>query len=90
MYKKILTLIFLVIVLTGCVVERPASVSTITPLEVTATARATNDSGAAATISAAGTPVSVVEVDSGRNDDGTYYLGSPDAPVTFIDYSDFL
>jgi hypothetical protein len=27
---------------------------------------------------------------SGRNDDGTYFLGEPDAPVTLIDYSDFL
>lgn len=26
----------------------------------------------------------------GRNDDGTFFHGTPDAPVTFIDYSDFL
>ena len=26
----------------------------------------------------------------GRNDDGTFFHGSPDAPVTLIDYSDFL
>ena len=26
----------------------------------------------------------------GRNDDGTFYHGAPDAPVTLIDYSDFL
>lgn len=26
----------------------------------------------------------------GRNDDGTYFYGAPDAPVTLIDYSDFL
>ena len=26
----------------------------------------------------------------GRNDDGTFFHGAPDAPVTFIDYSDFL
>lgn len=27
---------------------------------------------------------------AGRNADGTYYLGSPDAPVTVFDYGDFL
>lgn len=27
---------------------------------------------------------------SGRNADGTYFIGEPDAPVTLIDYSDFL
>lgn len=26
----------------------------------------------------------------GRNDDGTFFHGAADAPVTFIDYSDFL
>lgn len=26
----------------------------------------------------------------GRNDDGTFFHGATDAPVTFIDYSDFL
>lgn len=26
----------------------------------------------------------------GRNDDGTYFYGAPDAPVTLTDYSDFL
>ncbi|MEM7134057.1 MAG: hypothetical protein AAF702_47645 [Chloroflexota bacterium] len=26
----------------------------------------------------------------GRTDDGLAYIGNPDAPVTFIDYSDFL
>lgn len=27
---------------------------------------------------------------NGLNDDGTFYRGSPDAPVTLIEYSDFL
>jgi hypothetical protein len=26
----------------------------------------------------------------GRNDDGTFFHGAPDAPVIFTDYSDFL
>ena len=27
---------------------------------------------------------------NGRNDDGTFYRGAADAPVTIIEYSDFL
>ena len=27
---------------------------------------------------------------NGRNEDGTFYRGAPDAPVTIIEYSDFL
>jgi len=30
------------------------------------------------------------DITYGRNDDGTFFHGSPDAPVTLIDYSDFL
>lgn len=30
------------------------------------------------------------DVAYGRNDDGTFYQGAADAPVTLIDYSDFL
>ena len=29
-------------------------------------------------------------VQSGRTEEGGYFLGNPDAPITFIDYSDFL
>jgi hypothetical protein len=32
----------------------------------------------------------VAAVTYGRTDDGTYFYGSPDAPVTLTDYSDFL
>jgi hypothetical protein len=37
------------------------------------------------------TPASAVDtVAYGRNDDGTFSYGAPDAPVTLTDYSDFL
>ncbi len=29
-------------------------------------------------------------VQSGRTEEGGYFLGNPDAPITFIDYSDFM
>ncbi|MBP6016111.1 MAG: hypothetical protein KA586_05270 [Candidatus Promineofilum sp.] len=49
---------------------------------------------AAATVVAPATAASdagpLSEVIYGRNDDGTFFHGAPDAPVTFIDYSDFL
>lgn len=32
----------------------------------------------------------VVNVIAGRTDDGTFFLGDPNAPLTVIDYSDFL
>lgn len=90
MDRRIFLLAFLLILLTACSVDAPDGAEGITPLEVTATVRAANDSGASATMPAAGTPAPVADVGAGRNDDGTYYLGSPDAPVTLIDYSDFL
>lgn len=31
-----------------------------------------------------------VNVVAGRTDDGTFFLGDPNAPLTVIDYSDFL
>lgn len=33
-------------------------------------------------------PTSILE--SGRTDEGAYYLGSPGAPIRMIDYSDFM
>ncbi len=36
------------------------------------------------------TEPTVALVQSGRTEDGGYFLGNPDAPITFIDYSDFL
>jgi protein-disulfide isomerase len=35
-------------------------------------------------------PVDDAGITYGRTDEGVFFLGSPDAPVTIIDYSDFL
>jgi hypothetical protein len=57
-------------------------------LEATATARAAQQP--ATPQPTAVVPPGDLVYTSGRNDDGTYFLGEPDAPVTLIDYSDFL
>jgi hypothetical protein len=39
----------------------------------------------------AATPATAVDtVAYGRNDNGTFFYGDPDAPLTLTDYSDFL
>lgn len=35
-------------------------------------------------------PAAGLDIEYGRNDDGTFYQGAAGAPVTLIDYSDFL
>ncbi|MBP7590169.1 MAG: hypothetical protein KBA85_01090 [Chloroflexi bacterium] len=35
-------------------------------------------------------PTSQPSILAGRTDEGAFFFGSPDAPVTMIDYSDFL
>jgi len=37
-----------------------------------------------------GDEVAAVQVISGQTEEGAYFLGDPNAPVTVIDYSDFL
>ncbi len=67
----------------------PAVVSPTATTPPTATTLAAYPPPVADTASpAAGDPSSTVVF--GRNDDGTFFHGAPDAPVTFIDFSDFL
>ena len=76
-------LLLLLLLLTACVTDEPAVTPTAdTPLAATAPA------------SDAPTSASPVEADAvvvyGRTDEGAFFHGAPDAPVTLIDYSDFL
>jgi len=55
----------------------------------TATADAPTANEPTATIPA-GAPTEAAVAVNGRTDDGAYFLGRADAPVTIFDYSDFL
>ena len=59
-----------------------------------AAAESVEPTAAVAPVAAPATPAGdaapASDVIYGRNDDGTFFHGAPDAPVTFIDYSDFL
>ena len=61
-------------------------------LLVSAACSATEPDGEDTTTPAASPATTAAELDIeyGRNDDGTFYQGAAAAPVTLIDYSDFL
>lgn len=61
----------------------PIITNATTPAAATATTSATAEPTAVATAAETG-------VLSGRTDEGAFFLGDPHAPITHIDYSDFL
>jgi hypothetical protein len=85
----LLPILLLVALLAACGSgNAPAAGDGSPALEATATARAAQQP--ATPQPTAVVPPGDLVYTSGRNDDGTYFLGEPDAPVTLIDYSDFL
>lgn len=68
--------------------------ATIAPTQPAATASATavvaeTAVSTATTLPTATAPTQPV-ITAGRTDDGAYFRGDPNAPITMIDYSDFL
>ena len=85
-------LLVLLLCLTACSAQSPRD-ETATSAPPSATAMPESPPGAGDTPAAVGSPSSVIGdagVADGRNDDGTFFHGAADAPVTLIDYSDFL
>ncbi len=73
--KRRLFLLILLIALVGCGSSEAGEATGEPPAQTAPTA----------------SPAAVVDtVAYGRNDDGTYFYGAADAPVTLTDYSDFL
>lgn len=98
--KPAILLLLLSLTLAGCATAAPtrepappvatttteqATPEGVSPSPEAATQTAPNEAAAEATPAAQSSPVAY-----GRNDDGTFFHGAPDAPVTLIDYSDFL
>jgi hypothetical protein len=69
---------------TGAVAQSPTPATTATSTQTKLTATP------AELPTATPTPDPVSAVTFGRTDEGAYFHGAPDAPVTLIDYSDFL
>ncbi|MCA9867066.1 MAG: hypothetical protein KIS95_13520 [Anaerolineae bacterium] len=85
--------LFLIMLLAACSSAAPGDEAATLPPSTAATT-VVDAPPAQAEAPATGQPA-VVDAQSsavvfGRNDDGTFFHGAPDAPVTFIDYSDFL
>lgn len=87
--KKYLGFIFLALLLTGCGGESPAT-------EEMAAATAGEDPVAEAapttspTEAPVGTPFDKYALPMGQTAEGAFFIGREDAPVTMIDYSNFL
>ena len=93
--KPVILLLLFGLLLAGCAPEGesnepativPAFVESVTAAAPPVVETPTNPPTVAGTVPA----TSSTGVIYGRTDDGTFFYGAPDAPVTFIDYSDFL
>lgn len=86
----LLPLAGLLLLAAACGGGAPAPVGGAGILEGTATARAATAAQEPAAQPTAVIPAGDLAYTTGRNADGTYFIGEPDAPVMLIDYSDFL
>jgi hypothetical protein len=81
--KVLVTLSILLVALTACASsEAPAGDEPPTPEQRTPVGPVSTDDTPPESAAAG--------VMFGRNDDGTFFHGAAGAPVTFVDYSDFL
>ena len=87
--KRMWRLVLLLLLLVACApTDTPAPTPTVATIGAPTTTIVPTDSTAVGVQeSPQGQPSAVVY---GRTDEGAYFHGAPDAPVTLIDYSDFL
>ena len=93
MRMVLLTLLLSLTLLVACAPAATPEEPTASPLPPSSAATATTSAPAAATISPTDSATSSVQPSAvvyGRTEEGAYFHGAADAPVTLTDYSDFL
>ena len=90
-YWLLLSLVFLVACGSAAPAEEPPAPAPTQPavIQPAPTATVASDAPAAAVVADADAAESVT-AGYGRNENGTFFYGAADAPVTLTDYSDFL